>query len=385
MAQIIGAYEDTLWEHLLGCIRENRKDGKRVIVIVPGHFTLDTERRLLTDLALPGFFDIEVLSPARLNNRVFSLAGSSSLTRIDRCGRQMALSRVLAAEKENLVYYKSAPTSPGFIEKVASQITELKQAGISPDTFAAGIGDSDKLKDLSLIYECYEDLLSGRFQDGEDETRDMLARLPESRLVENTAVYVWGFDTITAQMASVISGIGQLARDVKVLCVYMSSRIFLPVLQSMHRLKEHLDRTGLVCELLFPPNTVCRKAPEIRFLQEFLPRSRYPAYRDTPGAVSLFAAPDTHTELHLIAEKMLLLHRAGMAFGDMALTLDGSESAFSAARAIMGAYRVPVYIAQKQTALSHAAARFVLCSLRALDIWRPQELIGIMKSGFSPL
>ncbi len=381
---IFGGYEDALWQLLLDCVKQHMREKRRTVVLVPGHYTLDTERRLLYGLRLPGFFDIEVLSPARMKSRVAELAGTSRLTHIDRCGRQMLLSRVITENADALVYYRAAAGRLGFTEKIAGEITQFKQAGVLPEELERHAG-SDKLKDIALLYAAYTEALRDRYADSQDETRDMLSRLGDSGLLENAALLVWGFDSMTAEMGMMLAECARYAYGVKVFCQMTEAKLYSPVRMSALRMQEQMQKAGIPCELRYIPPLREGKHPEIRFLSEHLTDSRPPKWQNVPQAISLFAAPNTHTELHLICEKMLVMNRQGMDFGDMTLVFDGTPSTAAAVRAVTDAYRVPAYIAVKQPALSHRAARFILGSLRAADGFHPQDVLDVIKSGFSPL
>ena len=79
MLRIFAGEENALRARLLAAAGS----GRRTLVIVPEQYTLQTERDLMTGLDAPGFFDLEVLSPSRLTERVFAQAGADGLVRID--------------------------------------------------------------------------------------------------------------------------------------------------------------------------------------------------------------------------------------------------------------------------------------------------------------
>ena len=83
------------------------RSAERMVIIVPEQYTLQTERDLIHDLDVSGFFDLEVLSPSRLTERVFSLAGMDNRVRIDARGKQLALARVLMQCKKSSSFLKA--------------------------------------------------------------------------------------------------------------------------------------------------------------------------------------------------------------------------------------------------------------------------------------
>ena len=72
MLSILAGTKETLRRRLIA----QAGRAKRMLVIVPEQYTLQTERELMDGLNLPGFFDLEVLSPSRLTERVFAQAGA---------------------------------------------------------------------------------------------------------------------------------------------------------------------------------------------------------------------------------------------------------------------------------------------------------------------
>ena len=69
--------------------------GARCLLIVPEQYTLQAETEIVEGLRLPGYFDIDVLSPSRLRDRVFERAGQPQRVRIDERGKCMVLSAAL--------------------------------------------------------------------------------------------------------------------------------------------------------------------------------------------------------------------------------------------------------------------------------------------------
>lgn len=390
MLEMIGGMPRPLWKLVLDGIRTHREKGEKILLLVPEQYTLDTERRLIRDLKLPGFFDIDVLSPKRLNSRVFQRSGSPRRTLIDRCGRQMALSRVLSEVKEGLLFYKSAAEGQGFIEKTGVQISQLKQSGVTPEALLEQAEKSedkaakDKYRDIATILEAYSQLLEGQFMDGEDETQAMLERLNDSKLCENAAVFVYGFDMITEQLAHILCALSENAEQVTLYVVMNRESCFEPVRKSLKHLMKQAAERHLETLLHYSEQDDTQAEKELLFLESQMLRTRPAAFPSVPENIFLFSVPNGYTEMHLIASKMLQMNRRGIAFGDMVLALGDSGSA-DMVRSVMGEYRIPVYVAHKMAAVNHGASRFLLSSLRFLDSLMPWDALDMIKSGFCPL
>lgn len=387
MLHIYGGSRDALQERLFSLCREYQK----VLVLVPEQYTLQTERDLIEGLAAPGFFDIEVLSPSRLTERVFAAAGQDGLTRIDDRGKQIALAKVLMDEKKNLQYFRSAANKQGFIQRISALIANFKQAGISTEELAqytASLEEGakkEKFADLTRIYNAYTALLQGQFVDGEDVTDSMLRRLPQSGVARGAAVCVWGFDVFIGQMMRLICALARESMHTEALLVLSRESAFAPVWESALRLKKEAEEMGISCRINQLKDVTAERSPALQHLSSHflsLPPLPFHAPQD---ALRLYAAPTPYFEAHFIAGEMLRLHEKGMDFADMAVVL-GDENFSGTLQEVLSSYRIPCYVGQKLPAARHGAARFLIASLRALAEGYPEnEMLNVLKSGYAPL
>ena len=387
MLKVLGGNQEALRRKLM----EIAAGGGRALVIVPEQYTLQTERDLMEGLKLPGFFDLEVLSPSRLTERVFALAGSSGRVRIDARGKQLALARALLKCKKELKYYESAVDKQGFIERAGAFIADLKRAGVTPEALAAHAqaqrdgATRDKLNDLALIYGEYAASLSGQFVDGEDVLDDMLLRLPESGLARDARAVVYGFDVLTGQMDRLLLSLARQAREVYALIVLGDEDIFFPVLDSVKRLQKEAGDMDIPCSCEMLPFCFEGQERDLAHLsREYLHAPARP-YGAVPPSIRLYAAPNPYFEAHFAAQEMVLLHEAGMAYGDMAVAL-GDEGFSGTLATVLQSYRVPAYLSRKLPIVTHGAAQFMLSSLRAVaEGYAADEMLALIKSGFAPI
>ena len=387
MLQIVGGNQRALGRYLAAFARENPS----LLVIVPEQYTLQTERELMDGLNAPGFFDLEVLSPSRLTERVFAAAGADSRVRVDARGKQFALARVLLQCKKELKYYESAAERPGFIKRLGALIADLKRAGVSPEALAGCAADTeegparDKLADLALVYGAYESALSGRFVDGEDVLESMLRRLPDSGVCHDRPAAVYGFDVLTGQMDRLLLTLARESGDVRALIQTGEEEAFAPVRESARRLEEAARDAGVPCRFIQLPPDHSGQSPDLSHLSAQFLRSPGAPWAGAAPSIRLFAAPSPFFEAHFIAQEMLLLNEGGMSFGDMAVVMGDPGFAGTLATVLRG-YRIPAYVNRKLPAAAHGAARFLLSSLRAVSGgYDGGDMTALIKSGFAPI
>ena len=82
--------------------------GEGGMFLVPSQYTLQAELEIMERLHVSGSFLIDVLSPKRLQSRVFELAGMPKQTLFDERGKCMVLSSIIEAQKDELSVYRGA-------------------------------------------------------------------------------------------------------------------------------------------------------------------------------------------------------------------------------------------------------------------------------------
>ena len=387
MLRVLGGNQEALRRHLLDLAAL----GGKMIVIVPEQYTLQTERELMDGLGVKGFFDLEVLSPSRLTERVFALAGSDGRERIDQRGKQFALARTMLLCRKDLCYYESATEKQGFIERIGTVIAECKQAGVTPDALSAYAealpegASKDKFRDMALLYAGYEKQLEGQFVDGDDVVDNMLLRLADSGIIKDARVAVYGFDSLTGQMIRLLVSAALLTEQVEALVIMGQEDMFSPVRQSVSRLWQAAEEANVSFETAQLPFVEAGRAKELTHLSMQYLQSAPAPYRNIPAALRLYAAPSPYFEAHFAAQEMVLLHENGIAYGDM-IAVMGDPNFAGVLSTVLSSYRIPCYISRKMPAATHGASRFLLSSLRAVaDGYSTEEMLSVIKSGYASI
>ena len=181
--KIITARPHRLLDICIDRIRQSVAEGKRSMFLVPSQYTLQAEIEIMTRLELEGTFMIDVLSPARLQSRIFERAGQPDRVIFDERGKCMVLTEIIEEEKENLTVYRTAATNGalGLAQKMSALIADFKRSGKTAQEILTQLENMDeseralsaagKLADTARIYAAYEQKMSGRLSDAEDVSR----------------------------------------------------------------------------------------------------------------------------------------------------------------------------------------------------------------------
>lgn len=382
-----------LHAHLTQEVRAALQNGQTALVLVPEMATLKTERELLTALGLSGSFDMQILSPSRMSERVFEQEGMGSASRrirIGDTGKVMAVSAAAMQCEKDLRYYHSAIRRQGFLRQMTQLIADLKRAQVMPQALFEHVqtlpegATRDKLHDTALIYRAYTDLIAQAFADGEDVTDALIGLLEQSTWLQSGHILALGFDVVTGQFARTLCALEKGGRQVTLLMKCMPAALpYAPVMESVGRLHALCREQGMELQTItLPPEA--EKLGDLHFLKRHFLNGDI--YRGAPDRVRLFAAPTPYDEMRRVAQEILRLHEGGMPFARMAVTFGDSTGYDGVTESVFKSYGIPCYLPRKLTMDAHGAARFLLSSLRcAASMYDPQDVLDMLHSGYAPI
>ena len=366
-----------------------------VVLLVPEQYTLQAERELVEQLDLPGFLDLDVLSPSRLRRRIREGGGSDPLPKLDDRGRNMALSHALIKAEKELRYYGKVASAPGLPAKVARMLDDLchadADAGKLEDMAAASpsAATAAKLRDLALIWRTYEGIVSGRFADEHAQEEESCRRLSASGVVTGVHLWVYGFDDLPAPLCKLLCVAAPLTRSMTVTMTMDAAsapdgHLFLTQRQSVGRLMQQLEEQGVSCQLQPLPEKASTRAPALCWLEKYLFAYESPAFTGDTSPITIHASATPFAEAAYAAQTLRRWHDSGIPWSRMAIALSGAGSA--ALDVTLTKANIPHYMARKDTVLRHGLCRFLISALAAVtENYRQEDVLECARSGFSPL
>ncbi|MBE5777788.1 MAG: hypothetical protein E7331_00455 [Clostridiales bacterium] len=395
--RILTARPHRLLAPLFALLKNHIDKEENAILLVPEQLTLEMERRLMDSLNLQGFFHVDVLSPSRMYERVLEAAGRDKREPLSAAGRRMAVSLALEKLEDKLGYYGSVSLRRGFVEKTSALITDLKRGGMSPEMlseYASSLPKGisrEKLLDVAVIYAQYETVLNQRFSDSEDQLVYVAARLEKSRYLSGKHLYVYGFDTLPDQLMHLLCAAAPLAESLSVALMWdgesaSDGELFLPIRQGVGRFTRMLVDNGMdavLCPLADAPE---KNAEAIRYLEKSLFVLSPKPYEKAQSNIFLFSGISPYEEATLVTRQIMRLLKEGTPIEKIAVLYPDGQGYDFAMPAALRDSGIPFYTDEKLAATSHGLVRYLLCALKAAaDGWQNRDVLGMMKSGFSPL
>ncbi|MEX1308298.1 MAG: hypothetical protein AB1Z19_07210, partial [Eubacteriales bacterium] len=183
----------------------------RILVIVPEQATFRMERDLIEQCDLPGLFNLSVVSFDRLVHEILNACGGRTLSPLDFIGKTMVVRALLDAHRDDLTVFGKSASMPGFEIKMTEMLTELKRQDISLDDLAQAEAmklppiTRQKLTDIALLYQSYNEKLAGEHMDSEDIISLAIEKADTHNYFNGAHVFVDGFDLLTHQMLRLLT------------------------------------------------------------------------------------------------------------------------------------------------------------------------------------
>ena len=361
----------------------------RCLLIVPEQFTLEAEKLLLTQGSLDGVVGLEILSLKRLAHYVFNQLGKPKETEITRLGQMMLLKEIFESEKQQLVYYKRAFDKRGMLEKCFELIEELKQNRIEPemmrtavDVFKSAPILTAKLKDITLIYETYEQAKSNLYLDSADLYEALLNKLPNATSISQKKIWIDGFDSFSIQELAIIESLCKLSPEVT-----------LTLTGTRDRQNERFAHTVNVYDKI----TKFEDVPyEVEYLDKVLMPSdlrhlslhamTYPlsVWHAEVEGIELFEAQSTISEVEWMAREILKVMRSGnYAWRDFSVLTNDLERYRMLIVRVFDRHGIPYFMDEKRTILNNPVVHFLMNLFEALQQnFRQDTVVKLLKTGF---
>ena len=364
----------------------------KAIVLVPEQITLQTELDIVDTLELNGSFAIQVMSPAKLYSRIFEAAGEPEGIPIDERGRLLILGAAIRDIAADLNWYAGAAEKPGFVAKALSQISELKNAGLTPDDVADIASDthdvalSAKLGDIAYIYSAYDAALQGRFIDSADRQRECLRRLEYADCLDGADIIMYGFDMITPPLERLAVALCKRAHSLELIIAMPQKKdrdynVYEAVALSLNRLAAALHNAEEPCEISYKQDSEQRT--EIDFMRHELFAQPMQHIQGEPRTIRLQALRDPFDEAMEIACQARELARNGMRWRDMAVISPYMDEYRHCLERAFELYQIPLFISHPRALAGEPLPRYVLAALRAISHgFRQEDVLDCLKSGF---
>ncbi|PAB58741.1 helicase-exonuclease AddAB subunit AddB [Anaeromicrobium sediminis] len=379
-----------------------KRGEEKLILIVPEQFTLETEKDLIEKLNLKGIINIEVLSFTRLAHKILSEAGGITRTFINDLGKNMILKKIVLENNKNLTIYKKSSTQDGFINMINELIGEFKQNNIMPRDLNKELEHKDeniiisqKLQDISLIYENFEDYLEGKYIDTENFLNLLIEKIGEGTFLENAHVWIDGFSNFTIQMNEIIRKIINKVdsvtitfpmgdgndKDIFTLCEDNYRRVIRIIEDEGYM--SYINRINLDSQRL----DYLEKSEEINHLEKNIYAYPYKTYKKEVKNLDIFHGSNIYVEIEYVASKIIeLIRDKKYRLRDMAVVSNDMDRYSRIIERIFKEYDIPIFLDKKRKIMNNPIIEFILSALLVIQRnYRYEDMFRYIKTGFTKI
>ena len=394
---ILGTAGSGKTHNIIGEIKRLTERGvEGAYLLVPEQYSFECEKMLIKTLGAAAANKVKVVSFTSLSREILTATGGLSAKIADESTRLILMGQAVESVSDKLLAYSSFSSNHGFALKLVKDITELKQAALTPEKLmecaekVESKGLKRKLNDVSLIMASYDKLLSGKFIDPEDLTTVTAQKANDNNWFKGKHIFVDGFTGFTrSQYLLIEAAIKAAERAVFAFTVTNADKkcedIFSNIRKEIEIVRSIASKYGVKEDA---PLTLTSPyvSKGIRAL-DLLLRGETPQDNEDISEVIITECETKADEALFCAAEIRKIVREEGAFWRDFVVITGGEAGYEAAlENAMKKHKVPIFISKKTPMCELALARFVSAVLDTVRYsYRTEDLLRYIKSGLCPL
>ncbi len=377
-------------------IKNNIKNKEKIYIITPEQFSYSAEKKLLEEINTNASVNAEVISFNRIANRVFTEVGGANEVLISKSSKAMLIYSILEKEKKNLKFLNSSDDN---IDIILKEITEFKKHNITTlniDEENKKIENPElnqKLNEINLIYKIYEENIKNKFIDEEDILTKLAEKIPESKMFDNSIVYIDEFAGFTKQEYNIVEKILEKAKQVNItICadnleentnkesdIFYFNKQFAKLLTDCGQNVDKKQEKSILLK-----NKYRFKNIELKHLEENIYNNSYNIFKNEPKNIKLFLASSPYTEIEKIAQEInKLVREEKYKYNEIAIITKNIENINNIAKAIFSKYNIPIFIDEKSEITENILIKYILSILEIYTTnWSTEAVFNYIKSDF---
>jgi len=378
-----------------------RPDGPPLIYLVPDQMTFHTEFSFAKLPDLAGMTRLDVYSFSRFALRILENVGGSARLHLNQIGLTMLLRKIMLANKHEFRIFQKAAEQQGFYDIFHHAISEFKRYNLSAEDLRVTWGllkeDStdaillNKLHDLQLIYNELEKSLINKYVDSDDYLNIATEQLPKWNNLQESEVWVDGFDSFTPQEQALLSVLMCHAKRVTVTLTL--DRIYEePAPRDLTLFRVTSATCGRLIALAREAKVSIETPEVLQDVRRFEKRSLAhleQTFEERPfkqtlndGAVQIVEAVNRREEIEATAREICRLVRdERLRYKDITVLVRDMSAYRDLFATIFADYAIPIFLDQKRDMYHHPLIELVRSLLdTVLQNWRYEAVFRALKT-----
>lgn len=377
-------------------IAQKIKKENKILIITPEQFSFTAEKKLMDAIDTQAVFNAEVVTLSRMAYRVISEIGGKNETNLSKCGKAMLIYSILSNNKNELKFLGKTDEN---VDMLDTAITEFKKHGISVEQLKQEIENQEdiylknKLQDLNVVYNGFEEQLAGKYIDETDLLTILAENIDKTDMFKDAVIYIDEFAGFTSQEYHIIEKLIQIAKQVTItICTdglheikNPDTDIFYSNEVTVTKLLEVAQNCDVKIEEIKLEETYRFKNSELKHLEKNLYENKPQKYNSQIKNIQLFLAKNQYSEIEEVARNVLKLVRdEGYRYRDISIITKNIATYSSLARAIFDKYDIPIFIDENRDLNQNVVIQYILAILEIfIKNWSYEAVFNYIKTGFS--
>ncbi len=364
--------------------------GKKQLIIVPDRYSLTMEKRVLRELNLKATFDIDVVSFARLANKVLTRVQAPQI--LSSLGATMVIEMLLTIHERELVCFRNTAKTIAFASVLFDSIAQLKSCKITPIDLEKNIDNLRnsalrlKLKDIALIYKYYEEFLSTQYMDSNNRLQLLGKEIADGQDFEDCDIHICQFDNITEQGLDLIKILVQKANSISVGLLFPNkeqnnkecytkelANYILPLAENLNTTSDYIE--------------VQNTLPQFsKHILDNLMSIKPDTAEITPNNLNIYSASNVNSEVEWIAKDILQKIKQGARFNEVVLNCASLENYAPVIKRIFDKYNIPFWADLPFKLADSEGAKYLFTALDCVqDNFQVKDVLRFAKNSLTGL
>ncbi len=347
----------------------------KAIIIVPEQFTFETEKGMLSLLGNEKINNVEFTSFSRIAERLLSQYGKLEKKPADDGIRAVLMSRAIETVEDKLTVFNRHKRFPRLLSEILDFHKEIKKCGITNaqineySELIKKTSFASKLRELSIIFTCYDALISQNFSDSSDSLNMLYDLLFDIEYFKDKTVFIDAFSGFSCQEYNIIEQILRQADDVYVTFCCDTSKnndryeLFYNANVEIKKLKSIANKNNIKIapeKVLYAKKKF--KKDELNFLEENIFSSENKSFENVAGAITVIPCRTKTEECQIVASEIKKLVRTEhLRYRDIAVIVRDEETYKKDLASAFRKYDIDCFHDNRQPVDSQPLIVFIKC------------------------
>lgn len=329
-------------------------EGRKITLVVPDQYTVASEQFFLNRVGEKRFRHLNILSLKSLARTEFAKHAVSARF-LGEGGKTVLLKKAFDAVAPSLRHYPPEYRNPRFLPLILGAIKELKAAGISAEDLmeTAKKEKNDKLYDLAMIRQVYEEYLSEGYFDPDDALARLRKLLEETGDFEGERVYVANFRSFYNRERNILLQMVKNGADVTVTLPThttdpQQAGPTADAAEEARKLVAYCKRMGEECTVVNLQKTAEFPWEEFALLESEFAAPQGKTMEKTPEHLHLYCGADRFDEAEFVAATISKKVRdEGYRYGDFTVIVRSLDDYAGVLDPVFDQYGIPLFYHRK--------------------------------------